>query len=353
MKRSIVAIAVFAACACSSSMPLTTTSPSAATASRITYPATPTATATGRFAVIQTGDTRIALVDVNRVYAVGTVDFVPASFRPNAVMPFTSASSTRLYYLTNGPEVGFLTPGGNQGIVGPIPLFPYEEVGFAVSPDDQRIAVSVFTYSSADPDAKYEGMRMYVEDLVGGGHHVDIFTSPTVAEFPIGWVGGNLVVAVSQPFCCAAPLANPYGADSYHIVDPATGRRLRSICSTTAPPQGPVEPIGVLCGLQTFQHWDGTPFSPPAVVPDPGADRVALSPDGSAVLYGGSPVQVIRGVNEFALDESGVACGWVDARHVVVATPNNIYWLLDARTGVGAEVPGGTGYLGAFPAAIS
>ena len=354
MRALLIAILV-AMCACETTpAPVALTTPAAsastATASRITYPgASPSL---GHYAVMERAGI-LDLVSVARVNVIASVDFTPAAFRPNDHMPYTSESSTRLYFLTAAAEVRSLTPDGRESPATSIQLTDIQEAGFAVSPDDRRIAVSIFSYTTNAPDAAYLGMRLYVEDLAGGGNHVDIFTSPTLAEYPIGWVGGNLVVAVSAPHCCIGPDANPYGADSYHVVDPATGRRLASICSSGAIPWGPVEPAGAMCGPQTFVRWTGAKFLPPAAVPDPGPYRAALSPDGTEVLVGGSPIRVLRGSADFRLDLNGFAMGWVDGVNVVIATADNTYWMLDARTGVGAQTTGETAYLGTLPVAIS
>src|SRR5713226_3673885 len=153
--------------------------------------------------------------------AVATAPVDLAPFRMHAMMSWTSASRTRLYYLNAGSDVRYLAPDGTTGTATHIALGASEQAGFAVSPDDARIAVAVFSYTPL-PDGAYKGMRLYVEDLSGGANHVDIFSSTTVAEFPIGWTSGRWILAVSEPGCCTTNTVNPYNDTSYHVVDPAT-----------------------------------------------------------------------------------------------------------------------------------
>jgi len=178
------------------------------------------------------------------VVATSLVD--PAPFRIHPQISWTSASRTRLYFLNAGSEVRFLAPDGTTGTVTRITIRASEQAGFAVSPDDLLIAVAILSYTPL-PEATYTGMRLYVEDLNKGGRHVDVFSSRTVVEFPIGWTGGRLILAVSEPRCCRAVTSNPYDAYSYHVVDPDTGSTLASLCDNSAGPEGPIEPIGAIC----------------------------------------------------------------------------------------------------------
>jgi hypothetical protein len=293
-----------------------------------------------------------------------SVQYLPATFTPNAFMPTASASLTRAYYLNAGSQVRWLAPDGTGGFAIDIHVSTNQQAGFAVSPDDKRIAVSIFSYGplgQGDIVPPYIGMRMYVEDVAGGDHHVDIFTSNAVAEFPIGWVGGNLLVAVSFPHCCQGPpsLGNPYLASSYHVVDPGTGRRLATICRSGSEPEGPVEPVGAMCrgatgGPPEYFHWNGDSFPAPAAVPSGGPYLDAMSPDGSHFMIGGEPIRIISGSSDLLLNISGYALGWLDAVHVVVRqASDNSLWLLDPRTSIGIELAGETTYLGTLPAAIS
>jgi hypothetical protein len=308
------------------------------------------------------------------VVATAPVDL--AQFRMHALMSWTSASRTRLYYLNGGSEVRFLAPDGTTGTVTRIALGAGEQAGFAVSPDDARIAVAIFSYTPL-PTATYTGMRLYVEDLQGGGHHVDIFSSTTVAEFPVGWTSGRLVLAVSEPRCCQAQPGNPYDASSYHVVDPATGTRMVSICDGSLGPEGPVEPIGATCHNPPFhnpayQRWDGSSFDVPAAVPDPTAQFPnALSPDGSRVA--GSPCcdpaqgrLATFGPSGYWdwLNQSGYVLGWLDGKHIVIQQINApalsvveiAEWSIVAaeRSAVSvSELSPGGSYLGTFPPAIS
>ena len=118
---------------------------------------------------------------------------------------------------------------------------------FAVSPDDQRIAVIVNDYTTSGAST-----RLYVEDLNGGGSHLDIYNRTGARTlWPIGWHGiNNLVVAVvpsctqgGGPFCC--------GIQELHVIDPASATRRFTIGDLTACPiVGPASPAGDIC-------WDG------------------------------------------------------------------------------------------------
>ena len=355
MRWLCVALVFLAACS-SITSPTASNSPATSTtstSSRVTYPGS--SPSPGRYAVMQRGIGTLDLIDETRgQLAVATQVDQPRSAR-RGVIPWTSMSSSRVFYLNSSSEVWFLAPDGSTGQITTIPVAADEQAGFAVSPDEQRIAVAIFKY----PDATtYGGMRMYVEDLRGGGHHFDIFSSATAAEFPIGWVGANLVVAVSVPSCCPNLALNPYIASEYHVVDPQTGRRLETICAG-APPRGPVVAAGAMClppegGAPSFVRWDGSAFSSPGAIPDAGQFLEALSPDGTHVLVGGSPIRVFGAGSDFRFDMNGWAIGWIDATHVIVRNAQDDgYFLMDPRSGQGVELSAETGFLGTLPVAIS
>ena len=305
------------------------------------------------------------------VVATAAVDL--PTFRMHAQMSWTSASRRGLYYL-DGSEVRFLAPDGSTGTATRIALGVSEQAGFAVSPDDASIAVSVFSYTPL-PDGSYKGMRLYVEDLNGGGHHADIFSSTTVAEFPVGWTGGRLILAVSEPRCCSAPTVNPYDATSYHVVDPATGSRLASLCNSGSGPQGPIEPIGAVCyhpnAAHTYERWDGGSFDAPAAPPAPTQYPNALSPDGTR-LAGSFCCNERKGLMAIAgprgawdwLTEPGSVLGWLDSEHIIIQqidTPALSVIELGPSVGTGrlstirfsTQIAPGGSYLGAFPAAVT
>ena len=313
------------------------------------------------------------LSSVSLVASDGTVVATTAvdlgSIQLNTAMSWTSASRTRLYYLNAGSEVRYLAPDGATGTVTRITLGATEQAGFAVSPDDKRIAVAVFSYTSL-PEAAYKGMRLYVEDLNGGGNHVDIFSSTTVAEFPIAWTSGRLILALSEPRCCRTITGNPYDASAYHVVDPDTGSRLASLCENSAGPEGPIEPIGAICyhpnATPAYQRWDGSPFDAPAAVPNPSAFLNALSPDGTRVAVGQGEGQIWiwgpRGSGDW-LNAAGYVFGWLDQEYIVISNNatslSTIDVVANATTGrlwtvrATAEISSFGVYLGTFPAAVT
>jgi hypothetical protein len=278
-------------------------------------------------------------------------------------MPWTSATRTKVYFLSGGSDVHYLAPDGTSGAVTRISLTANQQAGFSVSPDDKRIAVAILTYTPSGSQTvsnppTYDGMRLYVEDLVGGGHHRDIFASTQVAEFPIGWISGQLLMAVSKPVCCQLLSVNPYGATEYHVVDPATGNRLVNLCASSVGPVGPVEPIGTACWEETggprFQRWDGSSFPAPGAMPSPLQYLVALSPDGVKVAYGGDRIRIMSGGGpDDLLAVGGFAEGWLDSYHLVYEPVGGTITVFDFMSRTTVNLASSYSYLGTFPAAIS
>jgi len=128
-------------------------------------------------------------------------------------MPNLSASGSRLYYLDGDSKVMFLRPDGTSGLATGIPVDSNSAAVFAVSPDDTQIAVAILTFPYP------ARTRIYVEDLAGGGHHIELFSSTTVLEWPVGWHQGHVVIAVGlnvQPQNAYEGFA--FGYNGYHCL---------------------------------------------------------------------------------------------------------------------------------------
>jgi hypothetical protein len=265
-------------------------------------------------------------------------------------MPNVSASNTRLYYLDGDSKVMFLSPDGTTGAVTSISVDSNSAAVFAVSPDDSRIAVAVITFPFP---AK---TRIYVENLSGGGNHVDLFSSGTVIEWPLGWHQGHLVIGVginAQPQNAYEGFA--FGYRGYHVADATTGTRISTICDgydAVAPPV----PAGTVCTnsvVYEVSDWSGTT----RVVPqDNGCGGGALSPDGALIAdCQGNPrviTLVSRDGSMTPTSYAGGPSGWIDANHlVIVSAADSSLGILDSRSLVltkmqaqgffGGAVPGG------------
>src|ERR1700694_5916554 len=106
------------------------------TASPGSLASSPAATAPKVLAILDLPNT-IALVSSDgSIAATAAVD--PAPFRAHIFMSRTSASHTRLYYLTGGSEVRSIVPGAPSEAVTRITLGANQQVGISVSPDDTR-----------------------------------------------------------------------------------------------------------------------------------------------------------------------------------------------------------------------
>lgn len=185
--------------------------------------------------------------------------------------PTVSTSNDAVYYLDGDSSLMRLQPGGAPAHLRDLPGTASVRVSFAVSPDDKRIAIAELTYGPAPtgPGASapnYLGMKLYVEDL-DGSHHVDLFASPTVAEWPVGWHGSDLVIAVGLGADVPGGSLVPYPYFAFggiHLVDAATGVRKATLCGGL-PAIGLATPQGLLCAK-------GNGIGPTTVTPVPMTD---------------------------------------------------------------------------------
>ena len=224
-----------------------------------------------------------------------------------------STSNSRAYYMDAQGVVRFIAPNGDAGRATTVPAGTASRRSmFAVSPDDQRIAVIVNDYTTSGAST-----RLYVEDLNGGGSHLDIYNRTGARTlWPIGWHGiNNLVVAVvpsctqgGGPFCC--------GIQELHVIDPASATRRFTIGDLTACPiVGPASPAGDICwdGAQSkVLNWTAGTVRSFAV---PGPEFQLLSPDGTRVALVDNSGTSIQGTS---VSMAGMfACTWVDDTHVL------------------------------------
>ena len=228
------------------------------------------------------------------------------------VSPPVSTSNARVYYMDAQGVVRYLAPNGDAGRATTVPIGPARRAMFAVSPDDQRIAVIV-----DDFDATGASTSLYVEDLNGGGHHKQLYTQTgAYTLWPTGWHGtDNLVLAKvpsctqgGGPFCC--------GPQEFHVVDPATAVRRFTVGDPTCRLAGAPSPAGVVCETDvqaSVLTWTGTTTRSFSIQ---GPTFAYLSPNGSLVAIvplGGETV-----IQETSRTFAGIQmCGWIDDNHVL------------------------------------
>jgi len=264
-----------------------------------------------------------------------------------------SASRTRVYFLDGNSTVRFLTADGATGVFMRLPIHANADVGFAVSPDARIIAYSVLQYATDSSGSRnYNGMRLYVQNLIPLGPAHTIFSSVDAVEWPIGWHHGTLVLAVGGIGAQNVPL-NPYGAwFGYHIVDAGTAKRLATLCPDDQG-VGLIGPAGVVCGgLSAAKHpctsgntwryyiqdWKGhcghivLPKVASAMEDSQWVEP--LSPDGTHVLLEGKLVGMNGKVTTLPdLSSDSVSYGgWIDSWHTI-GIANSRVFILDIRSG--------------------
>jgi len=224
--------------------------------------------------------------------------------------PLVSASNSKVYFEDSAGVVHFLAPDGATGKATTVPVGSARRSIFSVSPDDKRIAVVV-----SDFGANKATIKVYVEDLNGGGHHVQIFTSsgPT-SLWPIGWHAGNLVLA-KVPACIQGSNFGCCGPTELHVVNPANGARRFTIGGSVCIVSGPSTPFGTPCltssNVARILDWAGVTTR---TVQLPFKRLTYLSPDGQHLAYQTDGGTIVGG--QTGPLQMGV-CGWIDNSHIL------------------------------------
>jgi hypothetical protein len=297
-----------------SASPARTTSPTASAASPIPLAALPLGIVVKDFLVEGGATYTVSLVGLD-----GRVDATATGAkrsRPAGIyvqMPNVSASDSRVYYLDGDSKVMFLRPDGTTGPATTIPVDSNSTAVFAVSPDDTRIAVAIITFPFP---AK---TRIYVENLTDGGNHIELFSSGTVIEWPVGWHQGHLVIGLGinvQPQNAYEGFV--YAGPGYHVADPATGTRISTVCDGYEA-SGPPVPAGTVCvNYPKFEVSDWSGATRPA--PSGACGGGALSPDGAEIAscQSGGVALVARNGTTITTPYYATDLGWMDATHVVI-----------------------------------
>jgi hypothetical protein len=319
----LVAAIIADACgAATSPSPNTTASQSApASAFGSPSPATSPHVASGPFAVIATvaDPYTVSLVAVDGKVVASAQASEPAwaagcgPSGTGAHVPLpVSVSDTRAYFMDQKGVIGYLAPNGETHRVTTVAIGGSRYSMFSVSPDDQRIAVIVSDYTTGTVS-----QRLYIEDLIGGTNHLEIFSNTgAFGLWPVGWHGQSLVVAKvtactsgGGPFCC--------GMLELHVVDPATAARQFTLGGPQCVIVGPPSPVGAICEDTTYAratalNWIGAPMrsfpiqgpTPALLAPD--GSRAALNVDAHTTTFD----PATRPLNLYA-------CGWIDSNHVI------------------------------------
>jgi hypothetical protein len=238
-------------------------------------------------------------------------------------LPTISLSDTRAYFPDGDGYLRVLAADGSTSIVHTLPnVRGKTRAVFAVSPDDKRIAVSRFDWSVAPMS-----VHIYVEDVAGGGNHVDIFDSTSAYEWPVAWHAGNIVLAVNP----VHNASNPYGAGAYHVVKASDGTRIATMGGTDCLVVGPLSVSGTACASDCAStatcveavDWSGARSIVYRRPNDQGsgASWSALSPDGRAVTTGtqgpGDGVATSSGIVRFTGTVVDLRNWWIDNHYVL------------------------------------
>jgi len=242
-----------------------------------------------------------------------------------------STSNDRAYFMDSRGFILYLSPDGGTGQVTTVPIGATRRSLFSVSPDNRRIAVAVVDFSS-DLSA---ATRLYVEDLVGGGHHLDLFQETGNSTlWPLGWHGTDLVVASTRP-CFSAPTLGPWALQELDLLNPDTGALRFGLGGTGCLISGPPSPAGAVCASQPGPNPEAEAVtwasSARSITPHTGGIKTDyLSPDAARVAevyfdtvntpfpngsYGSTAI-IETGRTFTAMP----TCGWIDATHVFSGT---------------------------------
>ena len=257
--------------------------------------------------------------------------------------PPVSASSDAVYFRDGDVKIRqVLLPSGAADVT-TVPGGPNIVSSFSVSPDDQKIAVLTEDVSSGTGISE----RLYVEDLHGGGHHLDIYTTQVPKDkrgttlWPMGWHAGALVLAVF-PVCTFEPAG--LTPSDWHVSNATNATRIAAISANNCTLSYWPSAAGVGCtnaqGVTNLYDWAGKVMS----VTGPGStgsgySMTSLSPKGNSILFATagpgaatpSTGIVQLGPGPYATVPGHAACLWIDEDHLLAQ---------DAVIQFSAETPG-------------
>jgi hypothetical protein len=228
-----------------------------------------------------------------------------------------STSNSRAYYMDAQGVIRFLAPNGDSGRATTVPAGTSTRRSmFAVSPDDQRIAVIVNDYSASGAST-----RLYVEDLNGGANHRDVFSETGASTlWPVGWHGTNDLVVAKVPSCTQGGGPFCCGPQELHVVDPDTAARRFTLGGTTCRVAGAASTAGVACidpnSFTKANVVDWTAITRRTVTfVNPGPQLAYLSPNGNRVALVSNTGTLIAETSTTIA--AMFACAWIDDNHLL------------------------------------
>ena len=256
-----------------------------------------------------------------------TLQGVDCSSQHDAVnlQPPVSATNDQVYF-RDGGKIRMVVPPSSAADVTTVPNSQTVVSFFSVSPDDQRIAVVVMDVSNPTTI----NLRLYVEDLNGGGHHADIYSlvqnrsKATTTLWPEGWHQGLLVLAVVT--ACTFEPVGLYPSE-WHVSNATTAVRVATIKGVNCELGNAPSPVGVGCadanGVTTLYDWSNTVLG----VTGPGIQftglDTGLSPKGQSIFFATTGLAppatrlVQLGPGPFASVDGHSACAWIDEDHLL------------------------------------
>jgi hypothetical protein len=327
----ILALVLAAACGPTSTPRAVATASGAATSARTEVSASPQANGPAEGVLMLTGQGQLGGTTSTKytLYVITAdgriVRSVTAGIQSAGwFLPRFSVAGHSVYFLDGDRDLKVLRNDGSVGEVGQLPGGAADRVIFAVSPDEQQIAYTLLHYAAGG--ATTTSFRVGV--LASLNVH-EIFSGSPI-EFPIGWLSGRLVVAITPHSSIQNPgEVNPYFADAYHIVDPVTAHRIYSTPSTGGP-QGPVNAAGTVWAQPTgllaldlkgnSRQLGSVSVVPPAVLnPDGQSAAVAIGDlsSGTTTTY---PISLLSAGTAKRTAATGTPAGWFDANHLLFIT---------------------------------
>ncbi|HSP10067.1 MAG TPA: hypothetical protein VLU92_10780 [Candidatus Dormibacteraeota bacterium] len=353
-RLSVLAVAALLSASCggqgsgASGSPRATASPSSSAQATLSPPPSATPLA-GAFGLLLTaGELELVRPDASIAAGVAvanaSVQYCSSQHDGAVLAPPVSASNDQVYFRDGDTKIRMVVPPASAADVTTVPGSSTVVSFFSVSPDDQRIAVLVEDLSGASTI----GLRLYVEDLHGGGHHSDIYTASTpkaklaTTLWPMGWHQGALVLAL-MPACTFEPAG--LTPSEWHVSNVSNGARIATIRAAGCTLSYWPSPAGVGCinaqGVTTLFDWSGKVTSvtgPPTA--GVGYVLTGVSPAGQSAFFStgaavGAPApttQILQlGPGPYATVQGHSACTWIDEDHLLAQ---------DAVIQFPAETPG-------------